>query len=321
MEQLLAVLCGYLLDLVLGDPHWLVHPVQMMGWGISGGEKLLRRCFPKTPRGEIAAGAVLVLWMVACSILIPFLILYAAGLVHPICRFALETLFCYQIPATRSLRVESMRVYGPLVQGDLPRARYWVSRIVGRDTQNLDAEHVAKAAVETVAENTSDGIVAPLFYLAIGGAPLGFFYKAVNTMDSMIGYKNDTYLYFGRVAAKLDDVVNFIPAILSAWLMIAASYCLGLDGKNARRIYRRDRKNHSSPNSARTESVCAGALGVQLAGDAYYFGKLVHKPTIGDPGRPVTAQDIPLACRLMALTSLLSVILFLAVRLVGVMLW
>ena len=321
MEQLLAVLCGYLLDLVLGDPHWLVHPVQMMGWGISGGEKLLRRCFPKTPRGEIAAGAVLVLWMVACSVLIPILILYAAGLVHPICRFALETLFCYQIPATRSLRVESMRVYGPLVQGDLPRARYWVSRIVGRDTQNLDAEHVAKAAVETVAENTSDGIVAPLFYLAIGGAPLGFFYKAVNTMDSMIGYKNDTYLYFGRVAAKLDDVVNFIPAILSAWLMIAASYCLGLDGKNARRIYRRDRKNHSSPNSARTESVCAGALGVQLAGDAYYFGKLVHKPTIGDPGRPVTAQDIPLACRLMALTSLLSVILFLAVRLVGVMLW
>ena len=321
MEQLLAVLCGYLLDLVLGDPHWLVHPVQMMGWGISGGEKLLRRCFPKTPRGEIAAGAVLVLWMVACSVLIPILILYAAGLVHPICRFALETLFCYQIPATRSLRVESMRVYGPLVQGDLPRARYWVSRIVGRDTQNLDAEHVAKAAVETVAENTSDGIVAPLFYLAIGGAPLGFFYKAVNTMDSMIGYKNDTYLYFGRVAAKLDDVVNFIPAILSAWLMIAASYCLGLDGKNARRIYRRDRKNHSSPNSARTESVCAGALGVQLAGDAYYFGKLVHKPTIGDPGRPVTAQDIPLACRLMTLTSLLSVILFLAVRLVGVLLW
>lgn len=321
MEQLLAVLCGYLLDLVLGDPHWLVHPVQVMGWGISGGEKLLRRCFPKTPRGEMAAGAVLVLWMVACSILIPFLILYAAGLVHPICRFALETLFCYQIPATRSLRVESMRVYGPLVQGDLPRARYWVSRIVGRDTQNLDAEHVAKAAVETVAENTSDGIVAPLFYLAIGGAPLGFFYKAVNTMDSMIGYKNDTYLYFGRVAAKLDDVVNFIPAILSAWLMIAASYCLGLNGKNARRIYRRDRKNHSSPNSARTESVCAGALGVQLAGDAYYFGKLVHKPTIGDPGRPVTAQDIPLACRLMTLTSLLSVILFLAVRLVGVLLW
>lgn len=321
MEQLLAVLCGYLLDLVLGDPHWLVHPVQVMGWGISGGEKLLRRCFPKTPGGEMAAGAVLVLWMVACSVLIPILILYAAGLVHPICRFALETLFCYQIPATRSLRVESMRVYGPLVQGDLPRARYWVSRIVGRDTQNLDAEHVAKAAVETVAENTSDGIVAPLFYLAIGGAPLGFFYKAVNTMDSMIGYKNDTYLYFGRVAAKLDDVVNFIPAILSAWLMIAASYCLGLDGKNARRIYRRDRKNHSSPNSARTESVCAGALGVQLAGDAYYFGKLVHKPTIGDPGRPVTAQDIPLACRLMTLTSLLSVILFLAVRLVGVLLW
>lgn len=247
--------------------------------------------------------------------------MYAAGLIHPALRFGLEVLFCYQIPATKSLRMESMRVYEPLKNADLPLARHYLSWIVGRDTQNLDEEHVAKAAVETVAENTSDGIVAPLFYLVIGGAPLGFLYKAINTMDSMIGYKNDRYLYFGRAAAKLDDAVNFIPAILSAWLMIAASHLLGLDGKNACRIYQRDHKNHSSPNSARTESVCAGALGVQLAGDAFYFGRLVHKPTIGDPGRPVTAQDIPLARRLMTMTSVLSLCLFLAVRLAGVLLW
>ncbi|MGN0625881.1 MAG: adenosylcobinamide-phosphate synthase CbiB [Oscillospiraceae bacterium] len=321
MEICLAVLCGYLLDLILGDPHWLLHPVQVMGWCISGAEKLLRRVFPKTPRGELCGGAVLAVGMVLLGFFVPFGILYAAGLIHPALRFGLEVLFCYQIPATKSLRTESMRVYEPLKNADLPLARHYLSWIVGRDTQNLDEEHVAKAAVETVAENTSDGIVAPLFYLVIGGAPLGFLYKAINTMDSMIGYKNDRYLYFGRAAAKLDDAVNFIPAILSAWLMIAASCLLGLDGKNACRIYQRDHKNHSSPNSARTESVCAGALGVQLAGDAFYFGKLVHKPTIGDPGRPVTAQDIPLACRLMTMTSVLSLCLFLAVRLAGVLLW
>ena len=264
---------------------------------------------------------MLAVGMALLGFFVPFGILYAAGLFHPALRFGLEVLFCYQIPATKSLRTESMRVYEPLKNADLPLARHYLSWIVGRDTQNLDEEHVAKAAVETVAENTSDGIVAPLFYLVIGGAPLGFLYKAINTMDSMIGYKNDRYLYFGRAAAKLDDAVNFIPAILSAWLMIAASHLLGLDGKNACRIYKRDHKNHSSPNSARTESVCAGALGVQLAGDAFYFGKLVHKPTIGDPGRPVTAQDIPLACRLMTLTSILSLCLFLAVRLAGVLLW
>lgn len=321
MEICLAVLCGYLLDLILGDPHWLLHPVQVMGWCISGAEKFLRRVFPKTPRGELCGGAVLAVGMALLGFFVPFGILYAAGLIHPALRFGLEVLFCYQIPATKSLRTESMRVYEPLKNADLPLARHYLSWIVGRDTQNLDEEHVAKAAVETVAENTSDGIVAPLFYLVIGGAPLGFLYKAINTMDSMIGYKNDRYLYFGRAAAKLDDAVNFIPAILSAWLMIAASHLLRLDGKNACRIYKRDHKNHSSPNSARTESVCAGALGVQLAGDAFYFGKLVHKPTIGDSDRPVTAQDIPLACRLMTLTSILSLCLFLAVRLAGVLLW
>ena len=314
MEILLAVLCGYLLDLLFGDPHWLPHPVQLMGWCISKGEKLLRSVFPKTPKAELWAGSVLAVCMFLLGFFVPLGILYAAGLIHPAVRFGLEVLFCYQIPATKSLRTESMRVYFPLKKGDLPQARHYLSWIVGRDTQNLDGEHVAKAAVETVAENTSDGIVAPLFYLAIGGAPMGFLYKAINTMDSMVGYKNDKYLYFGRCAAKLDDVVNYIPARISAWLMILASACERMNWKNAEKIYKRDRYCHASPNSAQTEAVMAGALEVQLAGDAVYFGKVVKKPTIGDDIRPVEAEDIKRANHLMYLTSFLGLVFFAGIR-------
>jgi len=171
-----------------------------------------------------------------------------------------------------------------------------------------------KAAVETVAENTSDGVIAPLFYIALGGAPLGFFYKAVNTMDSMVGYKNDKYLYFGRAAAKLDDIVNYIPARLSGWIMAAFAFAAGLNSKSALHIFLRDRRCHASPNSAQTEAACAGALQVQLAGDAVYFGKLLHKPTIGDPVRPVEYQDIPRANRLMYVTTVVSLFLFAAAK-------
>ena len=200
-----------------------------------------------------------------------------------------ESFMCYQILATKSLSTESDKVRRALEEEGLPSARKAVSMIVGRDTENLTEEGVIKAAVETVAENTSDGVIAPLFYLMIGGAVLGFGYKAVNTMDSMIGYKNDTYMYFGTAAARLDDVVNFIPARLSAWLMLLASMFTGMDWKNAWRIYCRDRSNHKSPNAAQTESVMAGALRVCLAGDAWYFGKLHRKPTIGDPLREIVA--------------------------------
>lgn len=316
MEILLAVLCGYLLDLLFGDPHCLPHPVQLMGWCISKGEKLLRSVFPKTPKAELWAGSVLAVCMFLLGFFVPLGILYAAGLIHPAVRFGLEVLFCYQIPATKSLRTESMRVYFPLKKGDLPQARHYLSWIVGRDTQNLDGEHVAKAAVETVAENTSDGIVAPLFYLAIGGAPMGFLYKAINTMDSMIGYKNETYLYFGRAAAKLDDVMNYIPARLTAWFMIAMTSFVGLSRKNAARIYKRDRRNHASPNSAQTESVMAGALEVQLAGNACYFGKLYEKPTIGDPIRPIEAEDIVRANRLLYAASTAALICFCVIRII-----
>ena len=321
MEILLAVAAGFLLDLIFGDPHWLPHPVRLIGLGISGGERVLRKIFPKTPRGELAAGAILTTIIPVLSFAVPFLLLWLAGMVGWWLRFILAAVFCYQALAAKCLRVESMRVYHALKKEGLEAGRKAVSWIVGRDTANLSEEQVTKAAVETIAENTSDGEIAPLFYLLLGGAPLGFFYKAVNTMDSMIGYKNDKYLYFGRVAARMDDVLNFIPAILSAWLMTAASFLLGMDGKNAWKIYRRDRKNHASPNSARTESVCAGALRVQLAGDAFYFGKLVKKPTIGDPLRPVVLDDIPAANRLMYLTSILGLVLFGTVRLLGVLIW
>lgn len=306
---------GFLLDLLLGDPHWLYHPVRLIGLGISTGEKLLRAIFPKTKGGELAAGAVLAVLIPALSFAVPFLLLWLAGMVHPWVRIALGAIFSYQILATRSLRDESMRVSKELDRGDMAGARKYLSWIVGRDTDRLDETGVVKAAVETVAENASDGVIAPLFYLMIGGPALGFLYKGVNTLDSMVGYKNDKYLYFGRVSAKVDDVFNFIPAILSAWLMIAASAILGFDAKNAARIYKRDHGNHSSPNSARTESVCAGALRVQLAGNAYYFGKLVEKPTIGDPLRPVERADIRRANRLMIGTAVLALLIFGAVRL------
>ncbi len=227
-----------------------------------------------------------------------------------------ETFMCYQILAAKSLKTESDKVRRALEEEGLVQARKAVSMIVGRDTENLTEEGVIKAAVETVAENTSDGVVAPLFYLMIGGAAAGFGYKAVNTMDSMIGYKNDRYLYFGTAAARLDDAVNYIPARLSAWFMLLASMITGMDFRNAWRIYRRDRFNHKSPNAAQTESVMAGALRVRLAGDAWYFGKLYRKPSIGDPLREITVEDIKRSHVLLYSTSALAVLLMGAVRVV-----
>lgn len=259
-------------------------------------------------------GAILVILIVTFSAGIPCLILLVAYRYKIWLGFVLESFMCYQLLATRSLRDESKKVYDALKEGNLEKSRYAVSMIVGRDTQNLTEEGVTKAAVETVAENTSDGIIAPLFYMMIGGAVLGFAYKAVNTMDSMVGYKNERYQYFGTAAARLDDVLNYIPARLSAWIMILASCLAGLNGKNAVKIYRRDRSKHASPNSAHTEAVMAGALEIQLAGDAWYFGKLHKKPFIGDPIRKIEIEDIPRSHKLMYTTAVLSVILFGIIR-------
>lgn len=307
---LAALLTGYILDLLFGDPRQIYHPIRIIGNLISVLEKGIRKVFPKTPGGELAGGVVLVLLTVGISTVVPAVLLAIAAWIHPAVYWALASFWSWQILATKSLKTESMKVYAPLKAGDLPAARYAVSMIVGRDTERLSEEGVAKAAVETVAENTSDGIVAPLIFLAIGGPALGFLYKSVNTMDSMVGYKNDKYLYFGRAAARLDDLLNFFPARISAWLMIAAAAVLGMDGKNAKRIYLRDRHNHASPNSAQTEAVMAGALRVQLAGDAWYFGKRYEKPTIGDPFRSVEPEDIVRANRLMYLTSFFALAVF-----------
>lgn len=304
----LILLLAFGLDCLLGDPYCFPHPIRLMGNMIHRLEGLSRALLPPSPKGQYIAGLCTTLSLVCSSALATWGLLWLGAQLHPLLRDLLEVILCYQALSPRCLRDESDKVYRALKSGDLAASRYALSMIVGRDTASLDPAQIAKAAVETVAENTCDGVIAPLFYMAIGGAPLAMAYKAVNTLDSMIGYKNDRYLYFGRFAAKLDDAANLIPARLAALLMIAAAYLTGLNGKNAYKIYLRDRKNHSSPNSAQTESACAGALGIQLAGDAYYFGKLHTKPTIGDPLRLIEAEDIRRSHRLMYGTTLLMLL-------------
>ena len=306
--NLLALTAGFVLDLILGDPRWLYHPVRAIGLLIDKGEMAFRRIFPKSRQGELTAGVFFAFFVVFVSTLFPFLILLLAWKLNPWLAFALCVFWDYQLLAARSLRMESMRVYDALEDKDLPKARRAVSMIVGRDVDRLDEEGVAKAAVETVAENASDGVIAPMLFLALGGPVLGFLYKSVNTLDSMVGYKNERYLYFGRFSAKLDDVLNWIPARMSGLLMVLASPLFGFSGKAAFRIYRRDRRKHASPNSAHTEAAAAGALGVQLAGNAWYFGKLYEKPSIGDPTRPVEYEDIRRVNRLMYGTSALALL-------------
>ena len=275
-----AVLGGFVLDALFGDPAWLPHPVVLMGKCISRLEKFLRARLPKTPQGEVLGGGIVAFCLPVGTFLITSLVCLLAARISPWLGLAVQMFWCGQALAAKGLVQESTNVYAQLIKNDLPAARKAVSRIVGRDTEALTAEGVTKAAVETVAENASDGVIAPLLYMLIGGAPLALTYKAINTMDSMLGYKNEKYLYFGRIPAKLDDVANYIPSRLAALLWVAAS-----------------------PNSAQTESACAGALGVQLAGPAYYFGEYYDKPTIGDALRPIEPQDILRANRMMYVAS------------------
>ena len=309
MNHLTALLLGFCIDLLLGDPRWLYHPVQAIGWLIVQLEPPLRRAFPDSDRGQVRAGAALVILVVGITGLVSGGVLWGLHRLHPMAGFAGEVILCWLILAAKSLRTESMKVVKALENGTLDDGRRAVSMIVGRDTEHLSEAEVLKAAVETVAENASDGILAPLLFAAVLGPVGGICYKAVNTMDSMVGYKNDRYLYFGRAAAKLDDVLNFLPARISGFLMAAAA-CLGFDGKNAFRIFFRDRKNHASPNSAHTEAACAGALGLQLGGTHDYFGKPVVKPTIGDDLRAVTRGDVAAANRLALTTALLALLIF-----------
>lgn len=319
--HIFAFIAGFVLDLLIGDPHFIPHPVRLIGSLISSLDKRLNcdagynSSEKKLNLIKYKRGMLLAFTVIFATFAMSVIIIVAAYSINLYAGVMAEAVMTWQILATKCLRVESMRVYDALRTDGVDAGRRAVSMIVGRDTSVLDAAGVTRAAVETIAENTSDGVIAPMLYTAIGGPVLGFVYKAVNTMDSMLGYKNDKYMYFGRFAARLDDVVNFIPARISAYLMIAAAFIGGrqFDGKNAYRIFKRDRFNHASPNSAQTESVCAGALRVQLAGDAVYFGKLVKKKYIGDGLREIEYEDIKRANRLMYITAFLCELLSVAV--------
>ena len=319
--HIIAFIAGFVLDLLIGDPHFIPHPVRLIGSLISFLDKRLNSeagynsSENEANLTKYKRGVLLVFTVIFATFAVSVIILVAAYSINLYAGVIAEAVMTWQILATKCLRVESMRVYDALRTDGVDAGRRAVSMIVGRDTSVLDEAGVTRAAVETVAENTSDGVIAPMLYTAIGGPVLGFVYKAVNTMDSMLGYKNDKYMYFGRFAARLDDVVNFLPARISAYLMIIAAFIGGrqFDGKNAYRIFKRDRFNHASPNSAQTESVCAGALRVQLAGDAVYFGKLVKKKYIGDGLREIEYEDIKRANRLMYITAFLCELLSVAV--------
>lgn len=303
-----ALLTGFILDMIFGDPYHFPHIVRFMG--------SLNTVLDKRLPHSFAGGVVLVCIMLLVCTGLPITALFVLYRFSPIAGFILESYLCWQLLAAKSLKAESMKVYHSLCEGDIEEARKNVSMIVGRDTSVLDESGITRAAVETVAENTSDGVTVPLFYIMLGGAAAGCLYKAVNTMDSMVGYKNDEYLFFGRAAAKTDDFLNYLPSRFSALLMIAAAYLLRYNGKEALRIWMRDRRKHMSPNSAQTESVCAGALGIQLAGPISYFGQMREKPYIGDDTRPVQADDIIKANRLMYAASILTLIFALLFRMI-----
>ena len=323
--HIFAFIAGFVLDLLIGDPHFIPHPVRLIGSLISFLDKRLN-CDAKYNISEkklnlikYKRGMLLVFAVIFATFTMSVIIIVAAYSINLYAGVIAEAVMTWQILATKCLRVESMRVYDALRTDGVDAGRRAVSMIVGRDTSVLDAAGVTRAAVETIAENTSDGVTAPLLYMMLGGAPLGFLYKAVNTMDSMLGYKNEKYLYFGKIPAKMDDVFNFIPARVTAMFMVCASFLAGLDGKNAWRIYLRDRRKHASPNAAQTESVCAGALRIRLAGDAVYFGKVYKKEFIGDDLRPIDPEDIIKAGRLMYVTALLMMFVFGGIKLCTVL--
>lgn len=311
----MALVLGFILDLIFGDPQNGFHLVKVMGWMISKLEKLFFPASPQTKRAQLRGGAILVLLISIFWTAVPLLILFLAYNLSPWLGLAIESLLIYQLLAAKSLKTESLKVYRAQRKGKDDEARFALSMIVGRDVKSLDDEGISRAAVETIAENTNDAVIAPLLFISLGGAVGGSLYKAINTMDSMLGYKNERYIYFGKVAARLDDVVNYFPARLAALFMILASFLAGHGYKNAWRIWRRDKRLHASPNSAQTEAVMAGALGVRLAGDAVYKGVLHKKDNIGDELRKIEAEDIVRANKIMYLTSLLCFAFALLLRL------
>ena len=308
--SLIACFIGFFIDLIIGDPIWFYHPIRLVGNLIVKLEKFFRCIFPKNDRGLLLGGFFLTFTVCLITTTIVFIILFFSYKVNLYFGVFIESIICYFIIATKSLKTESMKVYYKLSKNDIEGARFAVSMIVGRDTKNLDKKGIIKATVETVAENLSDGVIAPLIFMLIGGGVFGAFYKAINTMDSMIGYKNEKYIKFGKCSAKLDDIVNFFPSRISAIILIFASFICRQDYKSAFVIFKRDRFNHASPNSAQTESACAGALNIQLAGDAYYFGKLYKKPFIGDDIKEINEQHIVIVNKLMYVSAFSTLLLF-----------
>ncbi len=335
--HMIALVLAVLLDLMVGDPHWLFHPIRLVGWLIGTLERSLLGEAPRKPRSEKSSdprngksrnprseksrdprservrGTLLCVVVITVTLAVIGLIQTMAYGIHVICGISVEVILTCYILAARNLRDESRKVYLDLEEGSKEKARADLSMIVGRDTERLEEDGILRAAVETVSENTSDGVIAPLLYAALGGPIAAYLYKAVNTMDSMVGYRNERYEYFGKTAARLDDFVNFIPSRLSALGMIAAAYLSGIfsekvSGTNARRIWKRDRRKHASPNSAQTESVCAGALGIRLGGPSDYGGIRKEKPYLGDPVRNIERKDILRANGLMFLTEAILLI-------------
>lgn len=308
MNYLTAIILGYIIDIVVGDPYWFPHPVRFIGNLISTFEKCIRK-FAKTDRALKIGGVFLLVLTVAITGLVMWAILWALSLAGEVYLFVGQVFFSWLILSTKCLAYEAKMVYRSF-DGGLEAARKRVAYIVGRDTNELTEEEVIKATIETVAENTTDGIISPLIYLLIGGPVLGMMFKAVSTLDSMVGYKNNKYLYLGWASAKFDDVLNYIPARMTGYIMVLASYICRLDGKSSYKILKRDRRNHKSPNCAWSESAAAGALQIQLGGTHNYFGKSVYKPTIGDDIKHVQKDDILKMNRLMYVTSVLSLIVF-----------
>lgn len=314
-HTLIAVILAVVLDRIFGDPYSIPHPVRYIGRLTAFLDEKLRVVCKKNAKKERIYGFVLVLLVIALTEGTVFICLFIAYHIHVIVGVILETFWCYQLLAARCLQLESKKVYDALMDNNIENARMAVSMIVGRDTERLDDSGITKAAVETVAENTSDGVIAPLMFMMLFGALGGFFYKAVNTMDSMVGYKNDKYVYFGTSSARLDDICNYIPSRLSGLLMIVTAAFCRYDAKNAYRIWKRDRRKHASPNSAQTESACAGALNIRLAGDAWYFGIKHEKPYIGDDMRRIEAEDIRRSWKLMYGSEYLLLLLYISVKL------
>ena len=306
--NLLSIYTGYVLDLIIGDPYSFPHPVRYIGKLISIVEKQIRK-ITSSDKGLKIAGFFLWFIVVGATFGITTLVLQLFKF-NKLAYFIVNTILIYTTLATKCLKDESVKIYKVLKTGDLDKSRIQLSYIVGRDTTNLNEKEIVRATVETVAENTVDGIIAPLFYGFIGGAPLAMAYKAVNTLDSTVGYKNDKYYYLGFASAKIDDIANYIPARLGVILLSLGSLFAGFNFKDALKIGIRDRKNHKSPNCAFSEGAVAGALGIQLGGTNVYFGKEVYKPTIGDKTREIEIEDIVRTNKIMYSSSIISIIIF-----------